>query len=102
MFIITKGKDVECLPPPLPVPVMFGVHIVDSVFQIPIIHIVILLLGVTGPARSLLPTLKWILCPSLDRQCPIGCHWPYMETLDQWFSNFWGTPLPQPQKQTLT
>jgi len=47
MFIITKDKDVEYLPPPLPVPVMFGVHIVDSVFQIPIILIAILLVGVT-------------------------------------------------------
>jgi hypothetical protein len=64
MFIITKDKDVESLPLILPVPVMFGVHIVDSIFQIPIIHIAILLLGVTGPAKSLLPTLKWILCPA--------------------------------------
>jgi len=85
MIIITKDKDVEYLPPPVPVSVMFGVQIVDSVFQIPIILIAISLLGVTGPVKSLLPTLKWIFCPSLGGHCPSGCHWPYMETLDQWF-----------------
>ena len=77
---------------------MFGVHIVDSFFQIPIILIAILLIGVTGPAKSLLPTLKWIFCPSLGGKGPIGCHWPYMETLDQWLSAFWSIALPQPQE----